>query len=227
MAHGEPGGTGDLESVAKLVSLSETAPMPRIDGSEPPPLVAPRPVDPATAFAGALDGSTAVDQLAARGPAPDEPDASLDELLTAPPLTAPPSTTPPDRRRYAMFAGAAVLVCAGLGGWALWPSSSSGTTGQPAEPPPGPVRTSTSAPPAVSTLSATPTPPAATGEVRDTTVRATSRPATGAQQRGEQDEETRGNRPRDPMEDAFSSAVSSYMDQWNGHGNQPPRRWHG
>ncbi|MER6901357.1 hypothetical protein ABT261_47410, partial [Amycolatopsis sp. NPDC000740] len=39
---GNPESGSDLESVANLVRLSETAPMPRIDGSEPPPLVRPR-----------------------------------------------------------------------------------------------------------------------------------------------------------------------------------------
>ncbi|PKV97511.1 hypothetical protein ATK30_8493 [Amycolatopsis echigonensis] len=223
---GNPESGSDLESVANLVRLSETAPMPRIDGSEPPPLVrrprADSTDDPASAaFGGVLDVSTGspVEQLAKRGPVP----------LAEPP--APPAETapPPQRRpaRYGVFAGAAVLVCAGLGSWALWPSASGGTDSQPVEPPPAPVHTS-SAPPAVSTLSASPAP--ATGQVRDTVVRASSRPATTAPpprvQPTQKPEQESGNQPHDSWDDTFRSAVSSYLEEWGG-GDQAPRRWHG
>ncbi|WP_037368252.1 hypothetical protein [Amycolatopsis orientalis] len=221
---GNPESGSDLESVAKLVRLSETAPMPRIDGSEPPPLVRPRPAladDTTSAFGGVLDVSTGspAEQLAKRGPAP----------AAAPP--APPAeTAPPAQRRparYGVFAGAAVLVCAGLGAWALWPSASGGTDPQPAPPPP-PVRSTSSAPPAVSTLSASPAP--ASDQVRDTVIRASSRPATTAPppvqptQAPRQDSQ---DQPRDPMGDAFRSAVSSYLEQWGEDDGYRPRRWHG
>ncbi|WP_238605932.1 hypothetical protein [Amycolatopsis sp. Poz14] len=217
---GNPESGSDLESVANLVRLSETAPMPRIDGSEPPPLVRRRADsadEPTSAFGGVLDVSTGspAEQLAKRGPAPvADPPALAAE-------TAPPAQRKP---RYGLFAGAAVVVCAGLGSWALWPSASGGTDSQPVQPPPAPVRTTSSAPPAVSTLSASPAP--ASDQVRDTVIRASSRPATTAPPRVQptQNPQQDGqNQSHDSMEDAFRSAVSSYMEQW-GDG---PRRWHG
>ncbi|HEY2062388.1 MAG TPA: hypothetical protein VGH57_28725, partial [Amycolatopsis sp.] len=83
MAHTEPGDSsdrsdrGDLDSVAKLVSLSMTAPMPRISGEEPPPQP---------------DGPSTRPQ-----PVVGELPAELDALMSAPepdgrPVTAPPST---------------------------------------------------------------------------------------------------------------------------------------
>lgn len=219
---GNPESGSDLESVANLVRLSETAPMPRIDGSEPPPLVRPRAESAAettSAFGGVLDVSTGspTEQLAKRGPLP---------AADPPAQTAPPTERRPVR--YGVFAGAAVVLCAGLGSWALWPSAS-GPGPQPVQPPPAPVHTSSSAPPAVSTLSASPAP--ASGQVRDTIVRASSRPATTAPpprvqptQNPQQDSE---NQPRDPMGDAFRSAVSSYMEQWGDENGDRPRRWHG
>ncbi|MGW7536952.1 hypothetical protein [Amycolatopsis sp. NPDC054798] len=223
---GNPESGSDLESVANLVRLSETAPMPRIDGSEPPPLVRRRADsgdDTASAFGGVLDVSSgsAAEQLAKRGPAP-----------VADPPEPPAQTAPPTQRktpRYGLFAGAAVVVCAGLGSWALWPSASGGTDPQPVQPPPAPVRTSSSAPPAVSTLSASPAP--ASGQVRDTVVRASSRPETTAPpQRTEtpqKPQQDSGNQSHDSLEDAFRSAVSSYMEHWGDDGSQQPRRWHG
>lgn len=225
---GNPESGSDIESVANLVRLSETAPMPRIDGSEPPPLVRARPAgadDPASAaFGGVLDVATGspVEQLAKRGPVP------VDDPPAPPAETAPPTERRP--ARYGVFAGAAVLVCAGLGSWALWPSASGGPDPQPVQPPPAPVRTSSSAPPAVSTLSASPAP--ASGQVRDTVVRASSRPATTAPppSRAQPTQEPRhdsGTQSGDSMGDAFRSAVSSYMREWGDEGDQPPRRWHG
>ncbi|SFP89652.1 hypothetical protein [Amycolatopsis rubida] len=225
---GNPESGSDLESVANLVRLSETAPMPRIDGSEPPPLVrrrADRADEPTSAFGGVLDVSTGspAEQLAKRGPVPvADPPAPAAE-------TAPPSRRKP---RYGLFAGAAVVVCAGLGSWALWPSASGGTGPQPVQPPPAPVRTTSSAPPAVSTLSASPAP--ASDQVRDTVIRASSRPATTAPpprvQPTQNPQQDGRNQPHDPMEDAFRSAVSSYLEQWGGDDNDNgdrPRRWHG
>lgn len=220
---GNPESGSDLESVANLVRLSETAPMPRIDGSEPPPLVRRRADsadEPTSAFGGVLDVSTGspAEQLAKRGPAPAaDPPAPAAE-------TAPPAQRKP---RYGLFAGAAVVVCAGLGSWALWPSASGGTDSQPVQPPPAPVRTTSSAPPAVSTLSASPAP--ASDQVRDTVIRASSRPATTAPpprvQPTQNPQQDSRDQSHDSMEDAFRSAVSSYMEQWgNGDG---PRRWHG
>ncbi|EFL08270.1 predicted protein [Streptomyces sp. AA4] len=220
---GNPESGSDLESVANLVRLSETAPMPRIDGSEPPPLVrrrADRADEPTSAFGGVLDVSTGspVEQLAKRGPVP----------VADPPAPAAETAPPPQRRpaRYGVFAGAAVVVCAGLGSWALWPSAS-GTDPQPVPPPPAPVRTTSSAPPAVSTLSASPAP--ASGQVRDTVIRASSRPATTAPpprvqptQAPQQDSQ---NQSGGSMEDAFRSAVSSYMEHWGD--DDRPHRWHG
>ncbi|WP_406633039.1 hypothetical protein [Amycolatopsis sp. WGS_07] len=216
---GNPESGSDLETVANLVRLSETAPMPRIDGSEPPPLVRPRAEraeETTSAFGGVLDLSTGspIEQLAKRGPIPvAEPPAAE---------TAPPTQKRP---RYGVFAGAAVVLCAGLGSWALWPSASGETGPQPVQPPPAPVRTSSSAPPAVSTLSASPAP--ASDQVRDTVIRASSRPATTAPPRVQPTQEPRhddGDQSGDSMEDAFRSAVSSYMREWGGSG---PHRWHG
>ncbi|MER6899202.1 hypothetical protein ABT261_36385, partial [Amycolatopsis sp. NPDC000740] len=89
--------------------------------------------------------------------------------------------------------------------------------------------TTSSAPPAVSTLSASPGP--ASGQVRDTIVRASSRPATTAPpprvQPTQDPQQDSRNQPRDPMGDAFRSAVSSYMEQWGGDNGDQPRRWHG
>ncbi|MET9258430.1 hypothetical protein [Amycolatopsis sp. NPDC004079] len=220
---GNPESGSDLESVANLVRLSETAPMPRIDGSEPPPLVRRRAESAAettSAFGGVLDVSTGspTEQLAKRGPLP---------VADPPAQTAPPAERRPVR--YGVFAGAAVVLCAGLGSWALWPSASGGTGPQPVQPPPAPVHTSSSAPPAVSTLSASPAP--ASGQVRDTIVRASSRPATTAPpprvQPTQNPQQDGGDQPRDPMGDAFRSAVSSYMEHWGDDNGDQPRRWHG
>ncbi|WP_020659814.1 hypothetical protein [Amycolatopsis benzoatilytica] len=217
---GNPESGSDLESVANLVRLSETAPMPRIDGTEPPPLVRPR-VQRAeatsSAFGGVLDGSTgsAAEQLAARGPAPAVE-------ATAPPReTAPPVTRRP--MRYSVVAGAAVVLCAGLGAWALWPSPG-GSDGQPVVPP-APTRQS-EAPPAVSTLSASPAPPAITGQVRDTSVRPTSRPAPRRTQ-PTQGPPDGANQPPGPGGDSFGAAVSSYLQQWSEAGYPVPEHWRG
>ncbi|MBB4683409.1 hypothetical protein [Amycolatopsis jiangsuensis] len=234
MAGTEPGGAGDLESVAKLVRMSETAPMPRIDAAEPTRVQRRQQAADGTpalsgAFGGALDDASgsAAGQLAAAGGPVTEELASLDDLLdgSAPGDTARGGTAPPpDWRpaRYLIVAGAAVVVLGGLGTWALWPAPSGGTAGQPVGPPPAAPSSSTSAAPsAVTTLTGGPTttPAPATDEVRDTTVRATSkedaprqtrrRPATSA--------------PRDPAGE-FGSAVSSYLQQWSERG-YPPHRW--
>ncbi|MFD2474631.1 hypothetical protein [Amycolatopsis silviterrae] len=218
---GNPESGSDLETVANLVRLSETAPMPRIDGSEPPPLVRPRAdraEETASAFGGVLDASTGspIEQLAKRGPIPVvEPPAAE----TAPPVER--------RHRYGVFAGAAVVLCAGLGSWALWPSASGGTDPQPVQPPPAPAHTS--APPAVSTLSASPAP--ASEKMRDTVIRASSRPATTAPppkvQPTQEPRQEEGGESGDSMEDAFRSAVSSYMREWGGGGHAGPHRSHG
>ncbi|WP_147397503.1 hypothetical protein [Amycolatopsis panacis] len=168
----EPGETGDLESVARLVRMSDTAPMPRVDAAPR----AQRPVTddpavPAGVFGGALDdrsGSAAGQLAAAGGPATAEL-SGLDELLDG------TSAETVGRRpvRSLIVAGAAVVAFGGLGVWALWPSSSGDAAGEAVPPPAVP---SSSAPPtAITTLTASPVPLPATADVRDSTIRASSK----------------------------------------------------
>lgn len=175
MAGTEPDEAGDLESVARLVRMSDTAPMPRIDGAprEQRP-VTDDPAVPEGVFGGALDdrsGSAAGQLAAAGGPATAEL-AGLDELFDG----TSADTVPPAGRRPVwslIVAGAAVVAFGGLGVWALWPSSSGDAAGESVPPPAVP---SSSAPPtAITTLTASPVPTPATADVRDSTIRATSK----------------------------------------------------
>ena len=223
---GNPESGRDLESVANLVRLSETAPMPRIDGSEPPPLVPPRAgraEATLSAFGGVLDESTGspAEQLAARGPLPAAAVAALPTEAAPATETGPPVQRRP--ARYGVYAGAVVVLCAGLGAWGLWPSSG-GTDAPPPVAPPAQTHRP-DAPPAVSTLSASPTPPAMTGQLRDTPVRPTSRPAPQRTQPAPAPQG--GNQEQGPGDDPFGAAVSSYLQQWSEQGYPPPRYGHG
>ncbi|HEY3707921.1 MAG TPA: hypothetical protein VGL64_00990 [Amycolatopsis sp.] len=210
MAHTEPGDNSDrsdnsdrddLDSVAKLVSLSMTAPMPRIPGEEPPP-----------------DGPSTPPQ-----PVVGELPAELDALMSAPepagrPTTAPPSTGRRPARRL-VIAGAAVVALAGLGTWALWPAPVNGTAGKPAEVPAAP--SSSSAPPAVTTLSASTEPPVALDQVSHSAVRTTeARRAPSKAPGGGPAAKTTSD---DPLADYFSSAVNSYIQEWSDQQNPPGR----
>ncbi|WP_328609700.1 hypothetical protein OG943_11415 [Amycolatopsis sp. NBC_00345] len=211
MARTEPGDNSDnsdLDSVAKLVSLSMTAPMPRISGEEPPLVATGGPAEPSTR------PQPAVGQLP----------AELDALMGAPEpggraATAPPETGRRPARRF-VIAGAAVVALAGLGTWALWPAPVNGTAGKPAEVPAAP--SSSTAPPAIATMSASPEPPAASDEVSHTTVRTTEarRAPSKAPGGGAPASKTTSD---DPLADYFSSAVNSYIQQWSDQ-QGPPRR---
>ncbi|MFF0145683.1 hypothetical protein ATK36_1188 [Amycolatopsis sulphurea] len=212
MAGTEPGEAGDLESVARLVRMSETAPMPRIDGAPR----AQRPVTdgpavPEGVFGGALDdrsGSAAAQLAAAGGPATAEL-SGLDELLDGASAETAPSV---GRRpvRSLIVAGAAVVAFGGLGVWALWPSSAGDAAGEPVPPPAVP----SSAPPtAITTLTASPVPPPATADVPDSTIRATSK-------------ETAPPSPppvTSPAENSDDVPPGSYQRQRNDH-RKPPHR---
>lgn len=116
----------------------------------------------------------------------------------------------------------AVVALAGFGAWLLWPGSEGGSAGPLPQVPVTPSRTS-SAPPAVATLTASPTLPPATGRVDHTTVRTTEEQRepvpTGAQ--------APQASSHDPVSEAVSSAVSSYLQQWSSRHQQPRPRHHG
>lgn len=237
MAGTGPGeGRDELDSVAKLVSLSETAPMPRIDGERPPLVTRPKPEpDPS----GLYPEPAAAPRTSGEGPA-TKPQSIVGELplgLDAMFAAAGPEhetertqTSPPvtNRRntRYVVIAGAVVVALAGLGTWALWPAPESGSAGRPAEVPVAPSKPS-SAPPAVTTMTASPTAPTATDQVDHTTVHTTEeqkppqRPASGHPSAPHQ------TSAGTTSEDIWSSAVSSYLQDWSSRHQQPPPRHRG
>ncbi|MFI5606505.1 hypothetical protein [Amycolatopsis sp. NPDC051903] len=213
---------GELDTVAKLVDLSETAPMPRIDGERPPLVTRRKPQpdpgglypDPAAAPASRRDGPGTKPQ-----PAVGELPAGLDAMFTdehAPRTETAPPPAPGRNTRYVALAGAVVVALAGFGTWALWPAPDSGSAGKPAEVPAAPTRSS-SAPPAVTTMSASPTPPPASDQVDHTPVHTTEeKPQDPAD-----DHPAPHTREQDPVSGAFSSAVSSYLQQWSSRHQQP------
>ncbi|WP_033287876.1 hypothetical protein [Amycolatopsis jejuensis] len=178
----EPGRSGDLDSVEKLVSRCDTGPIPRIDET-----VLPAP-DPSTAAWPVPTGADEAAALVARSRPADEaqspespPPAADHEPESVAAWTAPknadaevPADTDPEttgrpapkglRARHAVAAGVTAVVCAGFAAWAWLPSAASVDAG-PAPAPPGPVPSSSAPPP--TTPSTTP-PPVATGEVRGT-----------------------------------------------------------
>ncbi|WP_326835641.1 hypothetical protein VSH64_12035 [Amycolatopsis rhabdoformis] len=237
MADTEPGeGRGELDSVAKLVSLSETAPMPRIDGERPPLVTRPKPEadpsglypEPATA-PHIPPGGPATKPQSIVGELPIGLDAmfaaAAPEHETERTQTAPPSAGGRRTTRYAVLAGAVVVVLAGLGTWALWPAPESGSAGKPAEVPVAPSKP-TSAPPAVTTMTASPTPPTATGQVDHTTVHTTE--GQEPSKRPSNEHSSAAQHPSSQSApNAWSSAVSSYLQDWSSRHQQPPGRHHG
>ncbi|QRP49837.1 hypothetical protein [Amycolatopsis sp. FDAARGOS 1241] len=237
MAPTGPGANGgELDSVAKLVDLSETAPMPRIDGERPPLVTRRKPQpdpgdlhpDPAAAPASRREGPRTKPQ-----PVVGELPAGLDAMFAGAehPATAehaeraetapPPSTG--RTTRYVVLAGAVVVALAGFGTWALWAAPDSGSAGKPAEVPAAPTRSS-SAPPAVTTMSASPTPPPATDHVDHTPVRTTEEQEPQQSADGRRAPHTS---EQDPVSGAFSSVVSSYLQQWSSRHQQPSRHHRG
>ncbi|MEV8608254.1 hypothetical protein AB0383_10020 [Amycolatopsis sp. NPDC051373] len=237
MAGTGPGaGRDELDSVAKLVSLSETAPMPRIDGERPPLVKRPKPEpdpsglypEPATAPRTSGEGPVTKPQsivgelplgldamFSAAGP-----EHEAERTQTSPPVANRRNT------RYVVIAGAVVVALAGLGTWALWPAPESGSAGRPAEVPVAPSKPS-SAPPAVTTMTASPTLPTATDQVDHTTVRTTEGQKSSRQPAGEHPSAPHGTSAGTTSGDLWSSAVSSYLQDWSSRHQQPPSRHRG
>ncbi|MGW4488246.1 hypothetical protein ACWEOE_30900 [Amycolatopsis sp. NPDC004368] len=245
MAGTGPGEDRDeLDSVAKLVSLSETAPMPRIDGERPPLVTRPKPdseaaaADPSGLYpAPATASLTAAPHTAGPLTQPQSivgelpvgldamfaaagPEAAAERTQTAPPVSNRRNT------RYVVLAGAVVVALAGLGTWALWPAPESGSADQPVQVPVAPSKPS-SAPPAVTTMTVSPTPPTATGQVDHTTVRTTEEQKSSQRQQPGGDHGSVPPPQRQSSESApnvWDSAVSSYLEAWSSRHEQPPTR---
>ncbi|MEU4670127.1 hypothetical protein AB0F91_19595 [Amycolatopsis sp. NPDC023774] len=232
-------GRDELDSVAKLVSLSETAPMPRIDGERPPlvtqPKSKPKP-KPKSDPSGLYPEPAATPRTSGGGPATKpqsiagELPSGLDAMFAAAGPeheTERPQTSPPvanqRHTRYVVIAGAVVVALAGLGTWALWPAPERGSAGRPAEVPVAPSKLS-SAPPAVTTMTASPTPPTATDRVDHTTVRTIEGQKQPASEHPGAPHRTSAGTT---SEDIWSSAVSSFLQDWSSRHQQPPGRHRG